>query len=205
MDGRDVRRFCDFNVAYEARLIDAIEQGWLVPFQYYAIHDPDAFRVRDETVPIVQPPTPATPVTTLPFYPTLRIAAGIFREAATEFEATTVDVPHPRQLFRPDRHFVVQIDGDSMDGGSNPILDGDLVVLERLGSSRAGSLTAEAAIAVDFRDDTEDTAYALKDIRKDSHGQYWLHSWNKQFTDVAVVPDQIFPIARFISKVGQSG
>lgn len=163
--------------------------------------DPDVFRGRGETVSIVQP---ATPMTALPFYPTLRIAAGIFREAATEFEATTIDVPDPRQRFRPDRHFVVQIDGDSMDGGSNPILDGDLVVLERLGSSRAGSLTAEAAIAVEFRDG-KDTAYALKDIRKDAHGRYWLHSWNRQFNDVPVVPDQIFPFARFICKVGGSG
>jgi superfamily II DNA or RNA helicase/HKD family nuclease/predicted house-cleaning noncanonical NTP pyrophosphatase (MazG superfamily)/SOS-response transcriptional repressor LexA len=167
--------------------------------------DPDEFRTWDETVPIVQPPTPATPMTALPFYPTLRIAAGIFREAATEFDARTIDVPDPRQRFRPDRHFVVQIDGDSMDGGSNPILDGDLVVLERLGSSRAGSLTVEAAIAVEFRDDTEDTSYALKKIRKDARGQYWLHSWNRQFKDVQVVPDRIFTFARFICKVGESG
>ena len=166
--------------------------------------DPDTLRTRDETVPSVQPATPETPVTTLPFYPTLRIAAGIFREAASEFEANTIDVPDPRQRFRPDRHFVVKIDGDSMDG-SNPIQDGDLIVLERLGSSRAGSLTAEAAIAVEFRDDTGDTAYALKNIRKDAHGQYWLHSWNRQLTDVPVVPDQVFPFARFICKVGESG
>lgn len=39
MDGRDVLRFCDYNVAYEARLFDAIDQGWLTPFQYFAIHD----------------------------------------------------------------------------------------------------------------------------------------------------------------------
>ncbi len=109
---------------------------------------------------------------TIAFYPTGRIAAGIFREAAAEFEADTIDVPDPRQRFRPDRHFVVKVDGDSMHGGSHPILDGDRVVLERLGSARAGSLTAEAAIAVEFRDDTEDTAYALKNIRKDAHDRY---------------------------------
>jgi predicted house-cleaning noncanonical NTP pyrophosphatase (MazG superfamily)/HKD family nuclease len=37
MDGRDILEFCDFNVAYEARLFDAIDQGWLAPFQYFAI------------------------------------------------------------------------------------------------------------------------------------------------------------------------
>ncbi len=73
------------------------------------------------------------------FFSPLQIAAGIFCEAAAEFEADTIDIPDPLQRFRPDRHFVVKIDGDSMDGGSNPILNGDLVVLERRGSSRAGT------------------------------------------------------------------
>jgi superfamily II DNA or RNA helicase len=40
MDGRDVLRFCDYNVAYETRLFDAVEKGWLAPFQYFAIYDP---------------------------------------------------------------------------------------------------------------------------------------------------------------------
>jgi superfamily II DNA or RNA helicase/predicted house-cleaning noncanonical NTP pyrophosphatase (MazG superfamily) len=39
MDGRDVLRHCDYNVAYEIRVLDAIDRGWLVPFQYFAIHD----------------------------------------------------------------------------------------------------------------------------------------------------------------------
>ncbi|MFW6137235.1 MAG: DEAD/DEAH box helicase family protein, partial [Candidatus Aminicenantaceae bacterium] len=40
MDGRDVLRFCDYNVAYEARLFDAVDKGWLAPFQYFAVYDP---------------------------------------------------------------------------------------------------------------------------------------------------------------------
>jgi superfamily II DNA or RNA helicase/predicted house-cleaning noncanonical NTP pyrophosphatase (MazG superfamily)/HKD family nuclease len=39
MDGRDVLKHCDYNVAYEIRVLDAIDRGWLVPFQYFAIHD----------------------------------------------------------------------------------------------------------------------------------------------------------------------
>jgi len=37
MDGRDVLRFCDFDVAYERRLFEAIDHQWLVPFLYLAI------------------------------------------------------------------------------------------------------------------------------------------------------------------------
>jgi len=39
MDGRDILKHCDYDVAYEMRLFDAIESGWLVPFQYFAIYD----------------------------------------------------------------------------------------------------------------------------------------------------------------------
>jgi superfamily II DNA or RNA helicase/HKD family nuclease len=39
MDGRDVLRLCEYNVAYEVRLLDAVDKGWLSPFQYFAIHD----------------------------------------------------------------------------------------------------------------------------------------------------------------------
>ncbi|MBW2144035.1 MAG: DEAD/DEAH box helicase family protein, partial [Deltaproteobacteria bacterium] len=39
MDGRDVLEYCDYNIAYEIRILEAVNRGWLVPFQYYAIYD----------------------------------------------------------------------------------------------------------------------------------------------------------------------
>ena len=39
MDGRDILAHCDYNIAYEVRLLEAVDQGWLAPFQYFAIHD----------------------------------------------------------------------------------------------------------------------------------------------------------------------
>ncbi len=39
-DGQDVLRLCNYNIAYEVRLIEAVDRGWLTPFQYYAIYDP---------------------------------------------------------------------------------------------------------------------------------------------------------------------
>ncbi|MFP4409458.1 MAG: DEAD/DEAH box helicase, partial [Spirochaetaceae bacterium] len=39
-DGQDVLALCDREVAYEVRLLEAVDRGWLVPFQYYALHDP---------------------------------------------------------------------------------------------------------------------------------------------------------------------
>lgn len=39
LDNKDVFALCDYNVVYEARLKDAINKGWLVPFRYYGIYD----------------------------------------------------------------------------------------------------------------------------------------------------------------------
>jgi len=38
MDGRDVLALCDYNVACEIRLMEAVDKGWLAPFQYYAVY-----------------------------------------------------------------------------------------------------------------------------------------------------------------------
>ncbi|QSQ24641.1 DUF3427 domain-containing protein [Pyxidicoccus parkwayensis] len=38
-DGHDVLEWCDWNIAYEMRLPEAIERGWLLPFHYFGIAD----------------------------------------------------------------------------------------------------------------------------------------------------------------------
>ena len=38
-DGHDVLEACDWNVAYEVRLPEAIDRGWLLPFHYFGIAD----------------------------------------------------------------------------------------------------------------------------------------------------------------------
>ncbi len=38
-DGHDVLQWCDWNVAYEVRLPEAIDRGWLLPFHYFGIAD----------------------------------------------------------------------------------------------------------------------------------------------------------------------
>lgn len=38
-DGRDVYALCDGNVAYKIEFIEAIQRGWLAPFQYIGVYD----------------------------------------------------------------------------------------------------------------------------------------------------------------------
>ena len=39
MDGRNVLAICDYNLACDIRLMDAVDRSWLSPFQYFAIYD----------------------------------------------------------------------------------------------------------------------------------------------------------------------
>ncbi|MBF0103661.1 MAG: DEAD/DEAH box helicase family protein, partial [Desulfobacterales bacterium] len=39
MDGRDILAHCDYNIAFEVRLFEAIKRNLLTPFQYFAIYD----------------------------------------------------------------------------------------------------------------------------------------------------------------------
>ena len=43
MDGRDVLALCEYNIACEIRLMEAVDKGWLAPFQYYAVYDQTDF------------------------------------------------------------------------------------------------------------------------------------------------------------------
>jgi superfamily II DNA or RNA helicase/predicted house-cleaning noncanonical NTP pyrophosphatase (MazG superfamily)/HKD family nuclease len=40
MDGGNVLRLCENTIAYELRLLEAVDRGLLAPFQYFAVHDP---------------------------------------------------------------------------------------------------------------------------------------------------------------------
>jgi SOS-response transcriptional repressor LexA len=101
-----------------------------------------------------------------------------------------------------DRHFVVKISGNSMDGGKNPIQDGSLVILEKITPDRGGS-TAGKIVAVKYNNEFGDTAYALKKIKKTSDGSYYLVSNNRKYPEVKIDPGKLFPFARFISIVSQ--
>ena len=39
LDNKDVFALCEYNIVYEARLKEAINKGWLVPFRYYGVYD----------------------------------------------------------------------------------------------------------------------------------------------------------------------
>jgi SOS-response transcriptional repressor LexA len=89
-----------------------------------------------------------------------------------------------------------------MDGGKNPIQDGSLVILEKITPDRGGS-TAGQIVAVKYDNEFGETAYALKTIKKTADGSYYLISKNRQYPEVKVDADKLFPFARFICIVSK--
>src|SRR5699024_5091672 len=69
--------------------------------------------------------------TDLPFFPNLRVACGHFRSGRADAEEyRTLGAGHGR--LDPGRHFIARASGHSMNGGKNPVRDGDYLLLERI-------------------------------------------------------------------------
>ena len=106
-------------------------------------------------------------------------------------------MPNPHRNLDPSRHFILRASGDSMDGGNNPIKDGDLLLLEK----NEGGTISNQIFAVKYFDDTGDDAFVLKRIEKRPDGSYLLVSQNRKYYPVTVEPDQMFPLARLKYKL----
>jgi superfamily II DNA or RNA helicase/HKD family nuclease/SOS-response transcriptional repressor LexA len=115
--------------------------------------------------------------TRLRYYPNLKIACGHFKTGHHDSsEWMNVD----EHNINPERHFLARASGNSMNGGKNPIHDGDLLLLEMLSPSSAGSITGNI-MAIEIQDDAGDNQYLLRSINKDAHGQYWLKAHNPDY------------------------
>ncbi|MGL5335514.1 MAG: DEAD/DEAH box helicase family protein [Enterovibrio sp.] len=123
--------------------------------------------------------SPSTEGILLPFYPELKIACGHFKHGSAQ-NAEHYCVPHGYGLLDPKRHFVAPASGNSMNGGKNPILDGDLLLLEWITPDSAGPLS-DLTIAIETQDETGDDQYLLRVVRKNASGQYELHAKNPEY------------------------
>ncbi|MBW0280658.1 DEAD/DEAH box helicase family protein [Shewanella xiamenensis] len=123
--------------------------------------------------------TPTTEGTLLPFYPELKIACGHFKHGSAQ-NAEQYCVPEGHGLLDPKRHFVAPASGNSMNGGKNPIQDGDLLLLEWVTPESAGSIS-NLTMAIETQDDTGDNQYLLRVVRKTAPNQYELHAQNPAY------------------------
>lgn len=119
----------------------------------------------------------------LPYFPNLKIACGHFKAGrADEVEMQKVE-GYSGQLD-PERHFLARASGNSMNGGKQAIEDGDLLLLEWITPEHAGSITGQT-LAIERQDETGDSQYLLRVIRKAPDGSYLLHANNPDYPDLA--------------------
>jgi SOS-response transcriptional repressor LexA len=130
----------------------------------------------------------------LPYFPNLKIACGHFRAGRTDAEEHR-SLPAAYGKLDPTRHFIARASGNSMDGGKNPIRDGDYLLLELVSPSNAGSITG-AVMAIERQDEVGgDNQYLLRVVTKAKDGSYTLKANNPAYEDLDAT-DEMRTLAR---------
>jgi superfamily II DNA or RNA helicase/SAM-dependent methyltransferase/SOS-response transcriptional repressor LexA len=156
-----------------------------------------AYEVRLEPAPaasnVIPFPAQRREIIELPFFPNLKIACGHFKTGRTDAEEHRA-LPTAYGALDPARHFIARATGNSMDGGKNPVRDGDYLLLELISPSRAGSITG-SVVAIERQDESGDNQYLLRVVTKNRDGQYLLRANNPAYTDM-VATDEMRTLAR---------
>lgn len=125
--------------------------------------------------------------TELPYFPNLKIACGHFRTASSE-ETEHRSLGAKYERLDPARHFIARASGNSMNGGKNPIQDGDYLLLELVSPNSAGSITG-SVMAIERQDEFGDNQYLLRAVTKAAGGTYVLKAFNPDYKDMTATDD----------------
>ena len=132
----------------------------------------------------------------IPYFPDLRIACGYFKTSSHDDSTLDYHILPPKYgALDPARHFIATARGDSMNGGRNPIKDGDLLLLEVISSSSAGSISNQV-IAIERNDVSGDDQYLLRYVVKNRPNDYTLTAWNTEYKDISAT-EEMRTFARF--------
>lgn len=122
--------------------------------------------------------------TEIPFFTDLKIACGFFRESSHERSAIeTTFLPSKYGKLNPALHFIARARGNSMNGGSNPIHDGDHLLLETITPQSAGAISNHI-IAIENQSESGDDQYLLRKASKVGPNQYDLIAQNPDYTTI---------------------
>lgn len=134
------------------------------------------------------------PEVELQYFPNLKIACGHFRAGRTDAEEHRT-LPAAYGKLDATRHFIARASGNSMDGGKNPIRDGDYLLLELVSPSNAGSITG-TVMAIERQDEAGgDNQYLLRVVNKTKDGSYILKANNPAYEDLQAT-DEMRTLAR---------
>lgn len=118
----------------------------------------------------------------LPYFDDLRIACGHFRTSTAEaMEHRALPISYGQ--LDPARHFIARASGNSMNGGKQPILNGDFLLLELLTANNAGSINGQT-VAIERQDEYGDNQYLLRVVSKQGPDHYILKANNPDYEDL---------------------
>ena len=130
-------------------------------------------------------PFPSSKIRTrveLPYFPNLKIACGHFKTGTADAEEyRSLGISYGK--LDPQRHFIARASGNSMNGGKQPIQDGDYLLLELMSPTRAGSITGNI-VAIERQDEGGDNQYLLRVVVKQPDGSYLLRANNPEYGDL---------------------
>ena len=139
----------------------------------------------------------------LPFFTDLRIACGHFSTSTHDFEnIVTRQLPVSYGHLDPARHFVARAKGRSMDGGMNPIKDGDHLLLELITPENEGRMN-EHIIAIERQDTSGEDQYLLRQVQKLGDGSYQLNALNPDYKSM-IASKEMRMFARFVTTIDPS-
>ena len=133
-------------------------------------------------------PLPSPPQQTeLPYFPNLKIACGHFKTGTADCEEyRPLGLEYGR--LDPARHFLAKASGNSMNGGKQPVRDGDVLLLEIVSAESAGKITGDT-MAIERQDASGDNQYLLRKVLKEDNGQYRLRANNPDYADILVTDE----------------
>lgn len=124
----------------------------------------------------------ATTENVVPFYPNLKIACGHFGRGSSD-DAELAELPASYGQLDAERFFVAPAKGNSMNGGKQPIVDGDLLLFEWVSPVKAGSISNNI-MAIEQLDESGDATYLLRVVKKQADGRYLLKANNPDYEDL---------------------
>ena len=128
-------------------------------------------------------PDPQTEGVQLHYFPNLKIACGYFKQG-DDSDAEWMMIDPTWGQLDPTRYFLARASGNSMNGGKQPIVDGDLLLLEWITPERAGASTGNI-MAIEQEDDSGLNQYLLRVVTKNSADEYRLKAHNRDYPELA--------------------
>lgn len=147
-----------------------------------------------------EPMADVLPFPTLPLYENLQVACGAFAKSGeTVDEAAQVTIVTEFDVDQR-THFVIRASGDSMDGGAQPIRDGDLVLCEWRVGGGTQDIDGKAWLIVGY-DEADVSLAAIKVPIKQERG-WRLRSWNTKYEDQDLPTlTRLEPVAKVLGTV----